>query len=156
MEFPHTWHASQRYHRIYLLPKSRMTSHVLTHLFTDYIARFGRMNERAARNKFWQILSAVEYCHNRNIVHRDLKVSGSGSFIIYCEHGTWELSGTFHAVLSLCRRKIFCWTPAWTSRLPTLGSRISTSEANSWPRGAVLRRMLPQRCSKGRSTLGQK
>lgn len=32
------------------------------------------MNERAARNKFWQILSAVEYCHNRNIVHRDLKV----------------------------------------------------------------------------------
>ena len=42
---------------------------------TDYIARFGRMNERAARNKFWQILSAVEYCHNRNIVHRDLKVS---------------------------------------------------------------------------------
>lgn len=42
----------------------------------DYIARFGRMNERAARNKFWQILSAVEYCHNRNIVHRDLKVGG--------------------------------------------------------------------------------
>lgn len=43
----------------------------------DYIARFGRMNERAARNKFWQILSAVEYCHNRNIVHRDLKVGSS-------------------------------------------------------------------------------
>lgn len=33
------------------------------------------MNERTARQKFWQILSAVEYCHNRNIVHRDLKVS---------------------------------------------------------------------------------
>lgn len=39
----------------------------------DYIARYGRMTESAARRKFWQILSAVEYCHNRHVVHRDLK-----------------------------------------------------------------------------------
>lgn len=44
--------------------------------FSDFIARYGKMSERAARQKFWQILSAVEYCHNRNIVHRDLKVKG--------------------------------------------------------------------------------
>lgn len=40
----------------------------------DYIARSGKMPEAMARAKFWQILSAVEYCHNRGIVHRDLKV----------------------------------------------------------------------------------
>ncbi|KAG8434488.1 hypothetical protein GDO86_012749 [Hymenochirus boettgeri] len=39
----------------------------------DYLANHGRLNESEARRKFWQILSAVEYCHRRNIVHRDLK-----------------------------------------------------------------------------------
>ncbi|KAJ8388311.1 hypothetical protein AAFF_G00134650 [Aldrovandia affinis] len=39
----------------------------------DYLASHGRLSEQEARRKFWQILSAVEYCHNRNIVHRDLK-----------------------------------------------------------------------------------
>lgn len=39
----------------------------------DYLAKHGRLSEVEARRKFWQILSAVEYCHNRNIVHRDLK-----------------------------------------------------------------------------------
>ncbi|KAG9351481.1 hypothetical protein JZ751_022731, partial [Albula glossodonta] len=38
-----------------------------------YLASHGRLSEPEARRKFWQILSAVEYCHNRNIVHRDLK-----------------------------------------------------------------------------------
>lgn len=31
------------------------------------------MSESAARFKFWQIISAVEYCHKKGIVHRDLK-----------------------------------------------------------------------------------
>lgn len=43
-------------------------------LVADFIATNSRMTESAARRKFWQILSAVEYCHNRRVVHRDLKV----------------------------------------------------------------------------------
>ncbi|XP_070551724.1 serine/threonine-protein kinase SIK2-like [Ptychodera flava] len=39
----------------------------------DYLANHGRMNEKDARKKFWQIMAAVEYCHNRHVVHRDLK-----------------------------------------------------------------------------------
>jgi len=39
----------------------------------EYIARHGRMSEALARRKFWQMVRAVEYCHSRRVVHRDLK-----------------------------------------------------------------------------------
>ncbi|KAB0398092.1 hypothetical protein E2I00_019740, partial [Balaenoptera physalus] len=40
---------------------------------SDYLTSTGHLSESEARKKFWQILSAVEYCHSHNIVHRDLK-----------------------------------------------------------------------------------
>ncbi|KAG8136471.1 hypothetical protein E2320_005052 [Naja naja] len=39
----------------------------------DHLTTRGHLNEHEARKKFWQILSAVEYCHSHHIVHRDLK-----------------------------------------------------------------------------------
>lgn len=39
----------------------------------DYLVSHGRMKEKEARAKFRQIVSAVHYCHQKNIVHRDLK-----------------------------------------------------------------------------------
>ncbi|VVC38733.1 Hypothetical protein CINCED_3A004333 [Cinara cedri] len=39
----------------------------------DYLVKNGRMNESAACHIFKQIVEAVSYCHNKNIVHRDLK-----------------------------------------------------------------------------------
>ena len=40
----------------------------------DYLAHHGRMREEVARSKFRQIISAVHYCHEKSIVHRDLKL----------------------------------------------------------------------------------
>ncbi|XP_019740271.1 serine/threonine-protein kinase SIK1 [Hippocampus comes] len=39
----------------------------------DHLTSNGRMSETEARKKFWQILTAVDYCHRHHIVHRDLK-----------------------------------------------------------------------------------
>ncbi|KAK3507369.1 hypothetical protein QTP70_014810 [Hemibagrus guttatus] len=41
----------------------------------DYLVAHGRMKEKEARAKFRQIVSAVQYCHQKRIVHRDLKLS---------------------------------------------------------------------------------
>jgi MAP/microtubule affinity-regulating kinase len=41
----------------------------------DYLVAHGRMKEKDARSKFRQILSAVNYCHKKRVIHRDLKVS---------------------------------------------------------------------------------
>lgn len=40
----------------------------------DYLVMHGRMKENEARFKFRQIVSAVQYCHQKKIIHRDLKV----------------------------------------------------------------------------------
>lgn len=39
----------------------------------DHLTSHGRLSEVEARKKFWQILTAVDYCHRHHIVHRDLK-----------------------------------------------------------------------------------
>ena len=42
---------------------------------TAHIDKTGRLSEEEARRIFCQILSAVDYCHQRHVVHRDIKVS---------------------------------------------------------------------------------
>ncbi|ROL48752.1 Serine/threonine-protein kinase SIK2 [Anabarilius grahami] len=68
----------------------------------DYLASRGRLSEMDARRKFWQILSAVEYCHERNIVHRDLKAEN----LLLDAHMNMKIAG-IPAWVSLQRWKAF-------------------------------------------------
>ena len=62
----------------------------------DYLVAHGRMKEREARTKFRQILSAVQYMHQKRIVHRDLKVN---PFVCF-----------FELPYDIFRLKTYCWT----------------------------------------------
>jgi 5'-AMP-activated protein kinase catalytic alpha subunit len=39
----------------------------------DYIVAHGRVKERDAVRFFHQIMNGVDYCHSRNIIHRDVR-----------------------------------------------------------------------------------
>ena len=55
---------------------------VIHHTVTDHLVAHGRMKEKEARKKFLQIASAVDNCHKKNVVHRDLKVSFRTEWIV--------------------------------------------------------------------------
>lgn len=41
----------------------------------DYIISHGRLRERVARKFARQIASAIDYCHQNNVVHRGIYLS---------------------------------------------------------------------------------
>lgn len=53
---------------IYLVTEYASHGEIFDHLVTN-----GRMKEEEAARVFVQILSAVDYCHSKGVVHRDLK-----------------------------------------------------------------------------------
>ena len=57
----------------YYVPYYKFSFCLLGEVF-DYLVAHGRMKEREARVKFRQIVSAVHYCHQKHVIHRDLKV----------------------------------------------------------------------------------
>ncbi|CAG9762053.1 unnamed protein product [Ceutorhynchus assimilis] len=102
----------------------------------DYIARYGRMSEEQARIKFWQILSAVEYCHNRNIVHRDLKAENllldSNNNIKIADFG---FSNYYTAGGQL---STWCGSPPYAAPEVFEGKKYVGPEIDIWSLGVVL------------------
>lgn len=102
----------------------------------DYIARYGRMTEDQARNKFWQILSAVEYCHNRKIVHRDLKAENllldSNNNIKIADFG-FSNYYTVGGQLST-----WCGSPPYAAPEVFEGKKYVGPEIDIWSLGVVL------------------
>lgn len=102
----------------------------------DYIARCGRMPERAARFKFWQILSAVEYCHNRGIVHRDLKAENllldSNMNIKIADFGFSNMYKRGELLAT------WCGSPPYAAPEVFEGKKYTGPEIDVWSLGVVL------------------
>lgn len=102
----------------------------------DYIARYGRMAEQAARRKFWQILSAVEYCHERRIVHRDLKAENllldANMNIKIADFGF----SNYYAAGELLAT--WCGSPPYAAPEVFEGKRYTGPEIDIWSLGVVL------------------
>uniref|UniRef100_A0A3Q4AQ91 MAP/microtubule affinity-regulating kinase 3 n=1 Tax=Mola mola TaxID=94237 RepID=A0A3Q4AQ91_MOLML len=102
----------------------------------DYLVAHGRMKEKEARARFRQIVSAVHYCHQKNIVHRDLKAENllldADSNIKIADFG---FSNEFSAGSKL---DTFCGSPPYAAPELFQGKKYDGPEVDIWSLGVIL------------------
>ncbi|XP_062916422.1 MAP/microtubule affinity-regulating kinase 4-like isoform X3 [Mobula hypostoma] len=102
----------------------------------DYLVSHGRMKEKEARAKFRQIVSAVQYCHQRNIVHRDLKAENllldADCNIKIADFG---FSNEFQYGSKL---DTFCGSPPYAAPELFQGKKYDGPEVDIWSLGVIL------------------
>ncbi|CAB0019464.1 unnamed protein product, partial [Nesidiocoris tenuis] len=103
---------------------------------SNYIARHGRMTEGGARRKFWQILSAVEYCHNRRVVHRDLKAE---NLLMDCNMNIKIADFGFSNYYTPGEQlATWCGSPPYAAPEVFEGKKYTGPEIDIWSLGVVL------------------
>lgn len=102
----------------------------------DYLVLHGRMKEKEARAKFRQIVSAVQYCHQKRIIHRDLKAENllldSEMNIKIADFG---FSNQFTPGSKL---DTFCGSPPYAAPELFQGRKYDGPEVDVWSLGVIL------------------
>ncbi|XP_064470778.1 serine/threonine-protein kinase SIK3-like isoform X2 [Ornithodoros turicata] len=102
----------------------------------DYLVEMGPMPENVARAKFKQIVSAVQYCHQRHVVHRDLKAENlllDGDMNI--KIADFGFSNHFEPGKKL---STWCGSPPYAAPELFEGKQYDGPKADIWSMGVVL------------------
>uniref|UniRef100_A0A0B6ZQP0 non-specific serine/threonine protein kinase n=1 Tax=Arion vulgaris TaxID=1028688 RepID=A0A0B6ZQP0_9EUPU len=102
----------------------------------DYLNRMGQLAESEARRIFRQIVSAIHYCHQNDIVHRDLKLEN----IILDDKGNVKIAdfGLANYYSHNSTLKTFCGSPLYASPEIVNGNPYHGPEVDVWSLGVIL------------------
>ncbi|EPQ20094.1 Serine/threonine-protein kinase MARK2 [Myotis brandtii] len=105
----------------------------------EHLQNYGTMNEGEARAVFRQVVSAVQYCHQRGIVHRDLKPDN----ILIDGDMTIKLADFgFSREVSDDKQNTFCGTVCYSAPEILQRHTYDGRKTDVWSLGVVLYRML--------------
>jgi len=102
----------------------------------DYLVAHGRMKEKEARQKFRQIVSAVEYCHQKKIIHRDLKAEN----LLLDADMNMKLAdfGFSNEYTVGTKLDTFCGSPPYAAPELFQGKKYDGPEVDVWSLGVIL------------------
>ena len=107
----------------------------------DYLLKTGRQSEDHARKLFRQLISAVHYCHERNVCHRDIKPEN----LLLDEANNMKVADFgyaqwMHSISDGSRGWVetSCGSPHYASPEVIVGDRYVGNQADVWSCGVVL------------------
>jgi len=102
---------------------------------------FGRMEEKEAKEKFRQVVSAIRYCHEeKNVIHRDLKPEN----ILFDNQNNVKIAdfGLSEEFIPGVKLDTYCGSPEYMAPELFQGHKFDGPKVDVWSLGVMLYEMI--------------